>query len=253
MSRNTCDCAAGHVDPAHKAWPALPDPRERVPVLLDPCTDGPFLLRRAIQRAVVITEPILSDPQNRADRIRRRTLQFEAGRRCAAELLAELGSTALCVGVNEDRSPSWPPGYVGSITHTDRLACVAVSPITNMRAIGIDVEERMSIESAQEIESLCMLSSEVRLSAAVGDDRALLVTLCFSAKEALFKCLYPVVKSLFGFDEVEILQVDPEARQLAVRLLSTLSTDFKAGDVLQGRCRWDARHVFTSFEIAPVT
>src|SRR5438876_11927142 len=57
----------------------------------------------------------------RDERFRLRQSIFDMGRACAAELLAELGSRETSVAMAADRSPVWPQGYVGSITHTDDL------------------------------------------------------------------------------------------------------------------------------------
>lgn len=45
----------------------------------------------------------------------KRLVERAAGRRCAAIALADAGSHDQLVGVNSDRSPSWPDGVAGSI------------------------------------------------------------------------------------------------------------------------------------------
>src|SRR5260370_23097329 len=50
-----------------------------------------------------------------------------AGRWCAEEALQCLGAGSTHVAMAEDRTPIWPDGVVGSITHTDDFAAAAVS------------------------------------------------------------------------------------------------------------------------------
>src|SRR5207249_10625362 len=68
----------------------------------------------------------------RDERFRLRQSIFDMGRACAAELLAELGARETSVAMAADRSPVWPQGYVGSITHTDDLLGVAVARRTDL-------------------------------------------------------------------------------------------------------------------------
>lgn len=186
-----------------------------------------------------------------SDRISLRQRQFEAGRRCAAGLLASMGSGDTRVGVHADRSPAWPAGYVGSISHTDMLLGVAVARASVLRGIGIDIEGIVSVQAAREIERMCLNQHELRRRRGLGLDRCAYAVLCFSAKEALYKCLYPLVQRYFDFHAAEIIGICPRTGTLRLRLLQDLSDEFQAGNVLVGCYRWDGAHVFTSFELPP--
>ena len=184
-----------------------------------------------------------------SDRISLRQRQFEAGRSCAAGLLASMGSGDTRVGIHADRSPAWPAGYVGSISHTDMLLGVAVARASVLRGIGIDIEGVVSVRAAWEIERMCLNQHELRRRKGLGLNRCVYAALCFSAKEALYKCLYPLVQRYFDFHAAEIIGICPRTGTLRLRLMQDLSDEFRAGNVMVGRYRWDGAHVFTSFEL----
>ena len=165
------------------------------------------------------------------------------------ELLASLGAGDTYVGVHADRSPAWPVGYVGSISHTDTLLGVAVASANVLRGIGIDIEGIVSVQNAREIEQMCLNRHELRHRMRLGLERRVYTTLCFSAKEALYKCLYPLVQRYFDFRAVEIISLCPWRGTLRLRLMQDLSNEFQAGSVLTGHYRLDSAHVFTSFEL----
>src|SRR5712692_4858780 len=81
--------------------------------------------RQIAQRVVLLSDLSQRERGSRERKTRLRQLIFDTGRACAAELLADLGSRETSVAMAADRSPVWPQGYVGSITHTDDLVAVA--------------------------------------------------------------------------------------------------------------------------------
>src|SRR2546428_7500077 len=105
-------------------------------------------------------EPGLRQRTTRDERFRLRQSIFDMGRACAAELRAELGARETSVAMAADRSPVWPHGYVGSITHTDDLLGVAVARRKEFRSIGIDAEAIIQPETTVEIDDLCMSERE---------------------------------------------------------------------------------------------
>jgi len=56
-----------------------------------------------------------------------------------------------------------------------------------------------------------------------------LVTLIFSAKESLFKALYPHVGNYFGFEAAKLLELHLEAGVLIFELRSSLSSQIISG------------------------
>lgn len=132
--------------------------------------------------------------------IRHRQQEYVCARLLARELLTGLGRPGVCVGTRPDRAPIWPAGVVGGITHTSRRdgpgwVAVAVAEGERVRGIGLDVEPDLPLPDG--VERMVVFPGD---SAAVGvPARAL-----FSAKEAVYKAIYPSTGEIWGFDAVRV-------------------------------------------------
>jgi 4'-phosphopantetheinyl transferase EntD len=134
---------------------------------------------------------------------RRRIADFAAGRLCARRALAELGVLDFPITVNADRSPGWPPGVTGSISHTDGFRCAAAGPEVRFGSIGVDVEIVGRVSG--EIEALVFTPPEAAfLATLTGRRRALAATIVFSAKEAFYKCQYALTRQWLDFHDVTV-------------------------------------------------
>ena len=70
-----------------------------------------------------------------------RVNEFLRGRYCAGQALELMERDAeLLIDMNNDRSPAWPSGIVGSISHSKRYSCSAVTDSDRCIGLGIDVE-----------------------------------------------------------------------------------------------------------------
>ena len=134
----------------------------------------------------------------------RRIIDFCSGRVCARRALAEYGVNGLRPARRaEDRQPLWPSGLVGSITHTDGFAAAVVAEQRLVAGLGIDVE-RMGAVHSELWPPICTAPELDRLRALSVKEQLLAGALTFVAKEAFFKCQYPLASERFGFDEVEL-------------------------------------------------
>jgi 4'-phosphopantetheinyl transferase EntD len=190
-----------------------------------------------------------------AGRGHRRPSDFAAGRLCAEQALGDAGATHASIGMAPDRAPLWPDGFVGSITHSGRLAWAAVARAAEMRSIGIDSELFMSDEVAREVVPIVLDDGEQRLIAQ-NSERRELETLAFSAKESLYKCLYPCVRVFFEFADAEIEWIcssatDTTSGTFGLRLRRPLGIVFPRGLRVKGRYAIDAAHVHTAVELSP--
>lgn len=132
-----------------------------------------------------------------------RQIEFAAGRQAARDAMRRLGRPALPVPVNPDRSPHWPAGLVGSISHC-RDACVAVvAPADRCQSVGVDVEPHQGIPSDL-WPTICTPAELQRVSEMPEAVRARWVTRVFCAKEAYYKWVYPRLQCLLDFQDVEI-------------------------------------------------
>lgn len=136
----------------------------------------------------------------------KRQKEFLAGRQCAVEAFAKadyLLRTPL--GLDADRLPCWPDGWLGSISHAGEGACAIVGRRADHSALGVDMEclvdKQVAMESRYQIAS----SGEFEVVSALPPDRAF--TLLFSAKEALYKALYPSLRRFFDFSAAQAVSM----------------------------------------------
>lgn len=176
----------------------------------------------------------------------KRKAEFFAGRYVAQRALQRLGIEGVEVGTGSHGSPAWPSGIVGSITHIDNRAVVAVAPASLIAAIGIDVEKWIAPARVESIRNAVLAPGEEAMLDATSLPFTRAFTLAFSAKESLFKALYPSVRRYFDFGTARLLDVDVPAGILALELLSTLTRAWVRGAVLSGRFVQHDDGIFTS-------
>ncbi len=163
----------------------------------------------------------------------KRKIQFLAGRFCAREAIERLGSISNggALPRDSDGCPVWPEGLVGSISHTDAFATAAVAPAGVARGLGVDVEPTISREAADEVARLVASEDETRrVSEAAGLNRLESLTLIFSAKESLFKAVYPSSRRYFDHLDCEVVHIDPGGRRFAIRLATPFDAAFGAAE-----------------------
>src|SRR6202035_4332920 len=147
-------------------------------------------------------------PQALRHAIQKRQREFLAGRWCAKQALQCLGAGSTHVAMAEDRAPIWPDGVVGSITHTGDFAAAAVAWAADIAALGIDSEEIIDPAAARDIADVCMVEEPALFKAADGRSFCEFCTFVFSAKESVFKCLFPLTRKFLEFSDVRITSVD---------------------------------------------
>lgn len=173
-----------------------------------------------------------------------RRAEFLAGRAMADAALQALGQLTTEIPIGPDRAPVWPKGSVGSITHA-RGHCACFAKGDPGWQAGVDIEE---IASGHALESILSMTANQRERALIARQTALppdrLATLLFSAKETLFKGLYPVVRRFFGFDCAE-LRTPPANGCLRLHLTQTLCRELPAGESYDIRFNTTADWVLT--------
>lgn len=163
----------------------------------------------------------------------KRKAEFMAGRKCAAAALRNAGCESLApLGRDAEGVPCWPEGWLGAITHSHGLAAAAAAPRGPLLGIGLDAEAWMKAARAERLKGRILCPGEDALRPA-SMSFAEFVTLVFSAKESLFKALYPQVGRYFGFHAAELLALGEGA--LRLRLTEALAEGLPAGAELSGR------------------
>ncbi len=177
-----------------------------------------------------------------------RIADFTAGRLCARRALARLGIVGYSLLPGADRQPIWPAGIVGSITHAEGHAAAVVARAGQLAALGLDsvlvaaVPPRLwpAICTPAELESLRDLAPEAQAQRAA---------VTFAAKEAFFKCQYPITHQWLGFKAVAIAVAEASSeigtfRVVPVQELQLLSQRGRdARQVLAGRWHRQTDHV----------
>lgn len=161
----------------------------------------------------------------------RRRREFAAGRRCARRALVRLGHSPVSIPPAGDRAPVWPAGVVGSITHTERWCAAVVAPRARARSIGLDAEPAEPLPESLWPEVLTG-AERSWLTRRPPEERGLWARLIFSAKEAVYKCQYPLTRQVLDFHHV---QLSMAASRSATDAVCAVLTD---GTRLAGRYVW---------------
>lgn len=179
----------------------------------------------------------------------KRQAEFLAGRYMAKQALADFGYDEQIVAVGPHRSPIWPKQVVGSITHTHKSAVCAMAYKSTISALGVDLEMWLNRKVALEIKSNIIDEGEASLLAEADFNLERAVTLIFSAKESLFKALYPDVGQYFDFDTARIIAMNGKKKCFTFQLQETLSEQFKEGYTVNGNFIDDGDSVLTVIAI----
>ena len=155
-----------------------------------------------------IAPPLLPEErQHVINAVPKRVREFRAGRACARAALQQLGIERFAVHAGSQREPIWPPGVVGSITHTLGYAAAAVGRTSSVRAVGIDAERSTVVERS--LWNEIATGSELERLAALAEPAATVAaSVLFSAKEAFYKCQFPLTGEWLDFHDIRI-EPDP--------------------------------------------
>jgi len=205
--------------------------------------------------SVGYARPTLGDPTNllpteltcTAGMVPQRREEFAAGRTAVRMAAMEDGSEPFAVPIGIDRAPIWPKGIIGSITHSSDVCLAAISRSERFAAIGIDVEPYATLppdiaaEVVHEGDGLELESGNAPLTQhdVVG---------VFSAKEAAYKCQFPLTGSMLGFDALSI-RLMPQSHRFEARFEKSVGS-FRTGDTLDGGYALVGNHVLTVASIS---
>ena len=133
----------------------------------------------------------------------KRRQEFAAGRLCARRALAEFGMPDFPIRAAQDRQPIWPDSMAGSITHTAGFCAAAVAERRRIQALGLDSEVIGDVK-AELWPHICLPGEIAWIQSLPAAAQVLAATLIFSAKEAFYKCQFPLVRDPLGFHDVRI-------------------------------------------------
>ena len=139
--------------------------------------------------------------------VAKRKAEFIAGRIACRRLLDSYGNSGQ-VSINADRSPAWPDGFTGSISHDGRIACAVVLPRAGENSgIGIDLCVSMTDQNALEVADNICIFNEISQFDSIQLPTMDALRVIFSAEESLYKSIYPIIRRFVDFKEVLISSV----------------------------------------------
>lgn len=169
----------------------------------------------------------------------KRVREFAAGRACARRCLAELGRGSLPLPAGADRAPIWPSGIVGSITHTEGFCAAVAAERSAFAALGMD-SEVVGRVPPEIWATVCTPQESDWVGSLPANERPAAVTLVFAAKEAFYKCQYPLVGEWLDFHDLSLVAgaADPSRGSWTLRAMRDLAISaHRAGP-------WLGRHLF---------
>jgi 4'-phosphopantetheinyl transferase EntD len=142
--------------------------------------------------------------------------------------LRELGIADAPIARGASGEPLWPTGVVGAISHSREVAVGVVGRRSEYAGLGVDVEELARGPSPRAARLVCRPGEMAWVDPESGTDR---LAMLFSAKEAIFKALYPIEHVWLGFADAE-LTWHAELRAFEARVLKSVGDGYPAGFVL---------------------
>lgn len=163
-----------------------------------------------------------------------RRREMAAGRAAARAALARLGIDHAVVPRSPCGAPVWPDEVAGSITHTRTLALAVVTRDPSIASIGVDAEPDAPLD--EELWPALMTAAELArvraLSPAMASAR---VRSLFCAKEAAYKCQYPVTGLMLDFEDLEIQLIEGGETVRFDAIFQRNVPPFRRGDRIPGR------------------
>lgn len=166
--------------------------------------------------AALLPDEARSIPSRHSERLR----ASGAARLAARRLLREAGLGDRAVPRGASGEPIWPAGWTGSLAHDETMALAALGRIEDVRSLGVDVEPREPLP--EELLAL-VVGSQDRLPSPAGPESARLV---FSAKEAVYKAVFPLDRRILDYEDIAVNFVAGKARTRtghAVRLVTCVA------------------------------
>jgi 4'-phosphopantetheinyl transferase EntD len=175
----------------------------------------------------------------------KRRAEFGTARVCARQALSRLGFVPVALVPGSDRAPVWPRGVVGSITHTEGYCAVVLHRSPPMQSVGVDVEMLNGVN--EELFASILTARERSWVMSHGCERRDdLAALLFSAKEAYYKCQYPLSTTFLDYQDVEI-EVDLASGHFVALAQNVVPPSVQR---LVGKFAFDSGRVYCGVELA---
>ena len=157
--------------------------------------------------SVPLIFPLLREEEEFLERLSsaKRKSEFSLGRRCAHQALAKFKLESEPILRNADtKEPCWPKDVLGSISHSGKYAAAAVGKVGDISGIGIDLESLSRVVDFNISRHVCVEKELKWLKSLTPDQANLGLRIIFSAKESIFKCLFPISKTYLYFKDATV-------------------------------------------------
>ncbi|WP_241602428.1 4'-phosphopantetheinyl transferase family protein [Rosenbergiella nectarea] len=222
---------------------------------LEPCL--PFILQAEVSTAPLRAACCLFDPSAFTPQlisqfglvlpealrhaVKKRQAEYVASRWLVAKLLETIDIPSFQLFNRPDRSPIWPTGKVGSLSHHDHKTFALIDSYPTW--VGNDIERMLTQQKAAELRSMIMTHEELSLLTSAGFSLSQATTLVFSVKETVYKAVYPEVQTVFGFEQVTITACDPHLGRVTAHLSAV------AQPISSPHPQWDIHYWLTDTEV----
>ena len=180
----------------------------------------------------------------------KRKSEYLAGRYAAKLALSAEELDKVQVGTGMQREPLWPEGVVGSLSHCKNMAaCCVFRPSEQIGlGVGIDIESPIDRDTVDQIQDQVLSPEEALLvfSNCSKEQVAKRFTQVFSAKESLYKSLFPLVNTFFDCKEAVVVDIDDDNNAITLELVTTLSNLYLSGQQFTARLGEISGCVFTT-------
>lgn len=179
------------------SWQNLDDPQDRMEPFGLPWTVHFALGQIADYRDQLAPDALATVTKA----VPKRQREFATGRMLASRALTASGCADTRVNRGDKRQPLWPMDRVGSISHSDTWAWVAVSKVETLKGLGVDIEEVGRLGEKLFDSVFTEVEQERYAHAGAPNHWA---DILFSAKESIYKAVNPITHHYIGFHEVDV-------------------------------------------------
>ncbi|CZF82439.1 4'-phosphopantetheinyl transferase Npt [Grimontia marina] len=191
-------------------------------VSTDICYDARYL-QRLSSRGIHLPEKMHHEA------VLKRKCEFSAGRYCAFYAQKNLGiEIPSKVGIGSNREPVWPSGIAGSISHCQGKAVAVAAYQSDCKYLGVDIEPLIKPQTCSQIWDSILCEDEFKYRYHFLNEELFLTTI-FSAKESLYKAIFPYINVIASFDTAKLTGVDPSSRVLYLSLSRSFNATLQHG------------------------
>lgn len=176
----------------------------------------------------------------------KRKAEYFGGRYCCAQIF-QLCGVDLQVAKAPHGAPIWPSHYDGSISHSHNRAVAIMGIDRAAQTMGVDIEYYNAKNTALIVAKVLNEDEKIFLAQCNFLEFDLLCAIVFSAKESLFKALYPQLGFDFYFDAASIVRLYGSSSQghFIFKINRMLSSSLNTQSYLRGEYEFDGEYVLT--------